>query len=423
MHISTRILCSIGGLVSLGALGCQTDLTETAEGVESSALTSENGLTSINGLTLTNGLAVHNGLTLTNGLAVHNGLSDTEGLITTPDGRNTITYLVRCALPSGHSIAKTYGSTTYTFSGLIGLAPSWETGSCDLTCQDRVSSCMLALVNTTGVHVPLWLTGPMSQIGWGQSASYPDLEGAFFANIFAPNPSTGKMAAYFCEGPGQIGLVPGRIGADQPGSPYTNPWGAGARCGDSNHCSTSGVPSTNGKPDGYSSCNGHPAVTVWRNAAASPVFDVKLKYMLKNVKSAKMIDWDDVGSSMAIQQWTASGNTNQQWQFNPEPNNTYHISSIKAPTQCLQLPAGQTAAGTAVQMAPCNGAPNQSWTVKTSNGASASAYGQYFKFSNLASPTTGFLEVPTASTVNGTRLDIAAFTPTTSQVWSVSVAP
>src|SRR5262249_20867088 len=79
-------------------------------------LNGANGLSGANGLLGANGLPGANGLSGANGLPGANGLSETSGLITTDAGRKTIAYLVRCALPSGHSITK----AGYTFQGSLG---------------------------------------------------------------------------------------------------------------------------------------------------------------------------------------------------------------------------------------------------------------------------------------------------------------
>ena len=139
-----------------------------------------------------NGLKVHNGLaTIENGVSVgaslrsSAGLSSSSGLMTSADGRTTVTYLVKCALPAGHSITKAdqYGKQ-YTFQGQIGVAPEWETGAMGASSERWVSACMLAMVNTTGDHYPLWLVAQNSAISWGLDPSFPFQEGAFFGDIF-----------------------------------------------------------------------------------------------------------------------------------------------------------------------------------------------------------------------------------------------
>jgi hypothetical protein len=43
-------------------------------------------------------------------------------------GRTLASYMVKCALPSGHSITtKDKTGASYTFAGLIGTASEWET--------------------------------------------------------------------------------------------------------------------------------------------------------------------------------------------------------------------------------------------------------------------------------------------------------
>ena len=145
---------------------------------------------------MTNGLS-GNGLS-GNGLLMNplkTGILTTGTMMNSTDGRTTMTYIVRCALASGKTItAKDSGGTSYSFAGGIGVAPEWETGTCGTVCQERMSACLLAHVNTSGVHIPIWLDGE-GAIGWGQNASYPYQEGSFFGNIFVSPPK-----GYFCDG-------------------------------------------------------------------------------------------------------------------------------------------------------------------------------------------------------------------------------
>ena len=208
-----------------------------------------------------NGLPVINGLNTGNGLNTSNGLTDGVGLMTTAAGRNTLAYLVRCALPAGRSITKRdqYGKA-YAFSGALGMGAAWETGACNVTCQEAISACMVAHINTAGVNVPLWIvTDPSSQpqIGWGLNSTYPNQEGSFFGNIFVSPP---KM--YYCNGRNfDAGVVPGRIGFDdQATKPYVDPWGYNAPC--SGNCAAADYPYAS---SGYKACYGfNTVVTVWR---------------------------------------------------------------------------------------------------------------------------------------------------------------
>jgi hypothetical protein len=277
---------------------------------------------------------------------------------------------------------------------------------------------MMALVNTTGVHVPLWLTSPMPEIGWGQNASYPDMEGAFFGNIFVVD-SSGKVPAYFCEGETHLGLVPGRIGADQTDSPYQNPWGDGGLC--SNHCSTSGVPRDDGQTDGFSSCKGYAhVITVWRNADFKPQFDPDTKYSIKNLHSGKVIDWDQ--SSALVQQWTDYSKDNQLWKFASTDGASFHIMSAANQDRCLAI-APKTDSVSKVQLATCvSGSKDQNWVVDTTDGRSADAAGQFFKF-HSAALSDRYLEVPGQSDSNGTGLTADGFGPSDNEIWRLGVGP
>src|SRR5581483_10695753 len=130
-----------------------------------SSINSDNGLPEINGLS-GNGLSGNglsgNGLSGNglsgNGLVMDalnaNGLPSSTYLMNSVSGRSTVSYLFRCALPGNRSITKRdLLGASYTFNGQIGVAPEWETGTCDFNCQQQVTACMLAHVNTSGQHI------------------------------------------------------------------------------------------------------------------------------------------------------------------------------------------------------------------------------------------------------------------------------
>jgi len=246
-------LCSV-------AFGC-AEVEDDVSPSDNSAVATDNGLSTTNGLHCTNGLSTTNGLSVTNGLATTNGLSTTNGLMTTDVGRQQVSYLVRCALPANTSITK----GAYTFQGLLGMAPEWQFGACDTNCQEAVSACMLAHVNTAGLHIPLWLVAQNAAVGWGQDAEFPNQEGVFFGNVFAlgahgTDPT--KAPAYYCMG-SKYSLNPpkGRLGSVQTSPPYVNAFGtANAMC--SSYCTAADTPFNS---DGYKACNGwNNTVTVWR---------------------------------------------------------------------------------------------------------------------------------------------------------------
>lgn len=252
-------------VLGLSLTGC-ADLGDAADDDQSPALSSTNGLSSVNGLSATNGLSSVNGLSLDNGLSSATGLSSTTGLMTTADGRTTISYIVRCALPAGHSLKKKdQKGVSYTFPGAIGLAPGWENGAATQEDRNWVSACLMAHINTTGTHVPIWLDASAPSIGWGRSTSYPIQEGTFLGDLFA-SPPVGR----YCGGRGYgSNIVAGRIGdTGQTNEPYTvlhDATGTSTRCDDICWRDPSG--------DGYLSCgdvgNGK-AITVWRQLTSAP---------------------------------------------------------------------------------------------------------------------------------------------------------
>jgi hypothetical protein len=229
-------------------------------------LVTVNGLNSLNGISLSNGLNSVNGISLSNGLALSSGLANGTGLMSTTLGRTQVAYLVRCALPPTASIVKQdQNGTNYTFTGLLGMAPQWQNGACDQTCQENISSCMLAHVNTAGVHIPLWMVSNNSAVGWGLDPSYPNEEATFFGNIFtagAHGTSQTTVPMYYCAGP-QIQVNPpsGRLGSAQINPPYVNAFGSQyAQC--STKCTAADSPY---QVDGFKACAGwNNPVTIWR---------------------------------------------------------------------------------------------------------------------------------------------------------------
>jgi hypothetical protein len=239
-----------------------------------------NGFGGVNGWKDDNGLQATNGLNVVNGLQGVNGLSAQNGYMTSEHGRMIVQYLVRCALGSGDSLVKQdqYGNN-FTYQGGLGLAPSWKTGGCGQDCSEMISACMMAHINSSGTHIPLWMDSPDS-VGWGLSPSFPTREGTFFGELMVVNANY-NLDAYYCYGPGaDQNVVPGRLGANQGTVPYANAWPTSA--GFDGLCESSHVKSgvdhgnctahyAGSTIDGDSSCtlNGttynHP-LTVWRGA-------------------------------------------------------------------------------------------------------------------------------------------------------------
>ena len=88
--------------------------------------------------------------------------------------------------------SRTRAATTTPSPAAIGLCPEWKNGDVHTNerCITGVSACMMAHVNTAGIHVPLWLDNNSQlsngsyPINWGvDRVNYPMQEGTFFGDI------------------------------------------------------------------------------------------------------------------------------------------------------------------------------------------------------------------------------------------------
>jgi hypothetical protein len=313
--------------------------------------------------------------------------------MTTSSGRKTIAYLVKCALASNDSLVKAdQNGNNYTFAGGIGLCPAWKNGgvSTDPVCMEGLSACIMAHVNTAGVHVPLWLDSSDAAIGWGiDRTNFPMQEGTFFGDILdtgvltnLSKPSVTAPVAYFCDGAGfpagASGVVAGRLGASQSGAPYVNPFGNGALCQNnslsvgqfSNGVGGSCPSGSNsnpgaGCPDGYKALttNGNGAVwqhgiTVWRNNNYTPVFDTSYQYALAPTVTQGMVV--DCGTN-PIQQYGASAKLPTSVFNMTATGSNWTLAPASNPGQCLDAGAGTN--GTGIAMASCNGSAQQAWSI------------------------------------------------------------
>jgi hypothetical protein len=330
--------------------------------------------------------------------------------MTTASGRTTVTYLVRCALPNGRSITKQdQNGAWYTFRGAIGLGPAWETDSCDQQCQESVSACLMAHVNTAGVHIPLWLVSPSAAIGWGQNSQYPNQEGTYFGNLFAPNPSTGSIDAFYCNGPSFTkSLVPGRLGANQTGSPYTNPFGPGAAC--AGHCIAPDAPSQN---DGYQSClTYNTPVTVWRQNA--PAFDPAKTYRVSSSFSGKCIDVlnAETYDGASVKQITYRGADQQRWYITPVGDGYYRICA-KHSGKCLSVAGNSTADGADMQQWTSQNVDSQKWAISPMGDT---------VYAIVAKPTSKAMSVAGNSTAEGAQIHQWTYNGNSFQLWTIAQA-
>jgi len=115
--------------------------------------------------------------------------------------RSLMKYFVECALPQGQSVSMELGGEKLTIEGWSGLAPQWQSGPCDKSCQRWVSACLLARTNAYGIPVRIQMRAP-SPTHYDDTGKAPEElfvveEGAFFGNIFKH-----PMRRYSCRGRG-----------------------------------------------------------------------------------------------------------------------------------------------------------------------------------------------------------------------------
>ena len=356
--VSNKITWIAASLALASALiGCQPETDTQPANSSESELATQNGLAMLNGLSLTNGLSGNglsgnglsgNGLSgnglLMDALTSTTAFSSTSTLMSSTSGRSLVSYIVKCALPANHNVTKKdSGGTSYTFAGLIGTAPEWETGTCGTTCQERMSACLLAHVNTSGVHIPIWLDSE-GAIGWGTSTDYPYQEGSFFGNVFVSPP-----VAQYCNGKDfDSAAVPGRLGANA-NAPYTNPFGGNSLC--SAHCTAHST-------DGFTQCGNYThVVTVWRN------FDVNTQYKICNKGNSLClsVSGSSKSTSAAIIQSTYTAASNQKWTITQISPKKYKIINVNSGL-ALDITGAKTTDGTAAIQYTYSGAANQLWS-------------------------------------------------------------
>jgi hypothetical protein len=185
-------------LVATTLLGVTTACGPVEEGPlppprtqQEQAVESDNGL-SFNGLSF-NGLSF-NGLSF-NGLSF-NGLStsafNTWFQSNPALASEVMRYVVRCAVPAGQTRAYTAPSTgqQYTWSGGLGLAPSWASGAAATEEEEQVvSACLAAHANRLGETVSISVLGrnaagsPIPYTSQELSA-HSRREACFFGNLF-----------------------------------------------------------------------------------------------------------------------------------------------------------------------------------------------------------------------------------------------
>ncbi len=117
---------------------------------------------------------------------------ESRDLMATADGREVMSYIVGCALPTGSSVTLTDPSgASYTYPGWIGLAPNWATSPPTVSDRRWVSSCVLARTNLYGISVQISMrnaSNPRLATTSSEVTDFSVVEAAFYGDLFAPVP-------------------------------------------------------------------------------------------------------------------------------------------------------------------------------------------------------------------------------------------
>ncbi len=118
---------------------------------------------------------------------------EVQTLASTESGRDVLSYIVGCALPTGQNLTIAVEGVTYTYPGWIGLAPGWATRVPTVSERRWVTACLLARTNVNGVPVNISMRSDTNVALTSSAAErtlYTQAEGGFYGDLFAPVPVT-----------------------------------------------------------------------------------------------------------------------------------------------------------------------------------------------------------------------------------------
>jgi hypothetical protein len=113
--------------------------------------------------------------------------------------RKVLTSAVACALSSTQTVAFSVSGTSYSVTGVLGIAPAWTSTALTTTQAAWVSACMFAQVTDATTLIWLSVRGTEASLvpTISERTNYQVEEGAFWGNAF---PNLGAIAGYSCVG-------------------------------------------------------------------------------------------------------------------------------------------------------------------------------------------------------------------------------
>jgi hypothetical protein len=193
-HTTIALSCLL--VVSACDMGGEQDfdwVDSTSQTVSSHNRLSLNRL-SLNGLT--HSVLADNPLsdgTFADGVLSYNIAS---GLESTPEGRDFLEYVVRCALAPEDVLVVEHEGIVYEYTGLLNLAPEWKFEQLSAAKKGYISACLITHVNAFGVSVPISVRSyGMLLADTEERAAYSVYEGTFFGTVFGQ-----EVKTYACSG-------------------------------------------------------------------------------------------------------------------------------------------------------------------------------------------------------------------------------
>ena len=125
-------------------------------------------------------------------------------LMSTPDGRDVMSYVVGCALVTGQTyVDHDSDGNEYSFPGWLGLATAWADRAPTVEERQLVTGCLLSRTNYFGVSVQISLRGDSDLLATDadEIAAFPADEAAFWGDLFDPS---GVISEHACESAAKV---------------------------------------------------------------------------------------------------------------------------------------------------------------------------------------------------------------------------
>ena len=120
------------------------------------------------------------------------------GLVNSEAGRSLLSYVVRCALPTGQEASfPRAGAPDLVYTGLVGIASSWKNAALGGAGRRLVTACLMAHVNAVDTSVPISVRSPaLRDASLVEKLLFPAQEMAVYGDIFAAPAERGLFVCF-----------------------------------------------------------------------------------------------------------------------------------------------------------------------------------------------------------------------------------